>query len=65
MTDPFFLTVEEVIGLHGDQLDEFGGIHGIRDEGLLESAVMTPQLVSAANIFIPIFLKWQLHMPSI
>ena len=43
MTDPFFLTVEEVIGLHGDQIEEFGGIHGIRDEGLIESAVMTPQ----------------------
>ena len=65
MTNPFFLTVEEVFVLHKNQIEEFGGIHGIRDEGLLESAVMTPQLVSAANIFIPIFLKWQLHMPSI
>ena len=43
MTDPIFLTVGEVIGLHQNQIDEFGGIHGIRDEGLLESAVMTPQ----------------------
>ena len=43
MIDPIFITVEEVLVLHQDQIEEFGGIHGIRDEGLLESAVMTPQ----------------------
>lgn len=43
MMDPTFLTVKEVLLLHQDQINEFGGIHGIRDEGLLESAVMTPQ----------------------
>ena len=43
MIDPIFLTVKEVSVLHQDQIEVFGGIHGIRDEGLLESAVMTPQ----------------------
>ena len=43
MIDPVFLSVDEVLTLHQDQIDEFGGIHGIRDQGLLESAVMTPQ----------------------
>lgn len=43
MIDPTFLDIDDVLDLHADQIDEFGGIHGIRDQGLLESAVMTPQ----------------------
>lgn len=43
MTDPRFLTLDEVYIIHDEQLDAFGGIHGVRDEHLLESAVMTPQ----------------------
>jgi len=43
MIEPTFLTVDEVLELHAEQLDAYGGIHGIRDETLLESAVMTPQ----------------------
>ena len=37
--DPIFLTVAEVLGLHSDQIREFGGGEGIRDQGALESAV--------------------------
>jgi len=37
--DTVFLTVNEVLGLHSDQIREFGGAAGIRDQGLLESAV--------------------------
>lgn len=43
MIDPTFLDTDDVLDLHADQIDAFGGIHGIRDQGLLESAVMTPQ----------------------
>lgn len=43
MIEPIFLTVAEVLGIHREQLDAYGGIHGIRDQTLLESAVMTPQ----------------------
>lgn len=43
MIEPIFLDVEDVLDLHYDQIEAFGGIHGIRDKGLLESAVMTPQ----------------------
>lgn len=43
MTDPKFLTLEDVFVIHEEQLAAFGGLVGIRDEGLLESAVMTPQ----------------------
>jgi death-on-curing protein len=43
VTDPgsafTFLTVEDVLSLHDDVVNTWGGTHGIRDRGLLESAV--------------------------
>ena len=36
------LTKKQIILLHDQLIDETGGAHGIRDEGLLESAVLTP-----------------------
>jgi death on curing protein len=38
-----YLTVAEVLTIHKQQIDEYGGIDGIRDSGLLESAVFRPQ----------------------
>jgi death on curing protein len=37
-----FLTVDHAISIHALQLREFGGLDGIRDFGLLESAVFAP-----------------------
>ena len=39
---PLFLTVEDVLALHDDQLRLFGGSAGVRDAGALDSAVATP-----------------------
>jgi len=41
--EPTFLSVDEVIFLHDEQLVRFGGAAGIRDLDLLASAVGTPQ----------------------
>jgi death on curing protein len=38
-----YLTVAEVIAIHHHQIEEYGGIHGLRDQGVLESAVFRPQ----------------------
>lgn len=43
MSEPDFLTVEEVLLIHDEQIKEYGGIHGIRNKGLLESAAMMPR----------------------
>jgi death on curing protein len=43
METPIFLRIDEVIRLHDLQLDHFGGLEGLRDMGLLESAVAMPQ----------------------
>jgi death-on-curing protein len=39
-----YLTLEEVVVLQQSLINEFGGHHGIRDRGALESALMRPQL---------------------
>ena len=36
---PLFLTLDEVLSLHAEQIRLFGGSSGIRDVGLLESAM--------------------------
>lgn len=36
------LTKAQVLMLHGQMIDETGGSHGLRDEGLLESALASP-----------------------
>ena len=38
-----YLTVAEAIEMHRQLIDEFGGIHGLRDQGLLEAAIFRPQ----------------------
>jgi death-on-curing protein len=36
---PKFLPLEAVLAIHHDQVSTFGGSHGLRDQGLLESAL--------------------------
>ncbi len=38
-----FLTLDEVLALHADQIARYGGRPGVRDIGLLESALATPK----------------------
>jgi death-on-curing protein len=33
----------EVLAMHVDQIERYGGSHGVRDPGLLESALFRPQ----------------------
>ena len=42
----YFLTIEEVVAVHADQIDRYGGDSGLRDRGLLESAVHAAQNVA-------------------
>ncbi len=43
MPPRIYPTVAETIETHRLLIEEFGGLHGIRDTGLLESAVLRPQ----------------------
>ena len=40
---PLFLTLEEVLEIHRNQIDLYGGGAGVRDLGLLQSALAAPQ----------------------
>ena len=43
MAEPVFLTLGEVLEIHIDQVSRYGGRPGIRDLGLLKSALAMPQ----------------------
>ncbi len=43
MSEPAWLELQEVLLIHQKMIDHFGGSHGIRDEGLLQSALMRPK----------------------
>jgi len=38
-----YLTLAEILAIHGDQLERYGGAEGVRDGGLLEAALYRPQ----------------------
>ncbi len=41
MTD--YVTIVEALAIHIDQIQRYGGLAGVRDQGLLESALLRPQ----------------------
>lgn len=43
MKDPLWLTKEMILSIQSRLLARFGGLAGLRDEGLLESALNRPQ----------------------
>ncbi len=42
MKDPRFLALAEVFDIHADQVRRYGGSSGVRDQGMLESALGQP-----------------------
>ncbi len=43
MPTPNFVSKSMVLSIHARQIERFGGTPGVRDEGLLESALAQPQ----------------------
>jgi death-on-curing protein len=43
--EPVFLTRDQVDTIHRDQIEAWGGLHGIRSEDALESAIAQPMNV--------------------
>jgi len=53
-----YLTAEQVVLIHAFVVDETGGLHGVRDLGLLESAVARPQATFEGEDLHPnLFIK--------
>ena len=43
MPERIYLTIAEVLAIHKLQIEQYGGMDGLRDQGLLEAAVFRPQ----------------------
>ena len=57
MTD--YLTVVEVLAMHVDQIERYGGSHGVRDAGLLEAALFRPQTGYYADLIEEAAALWE------
>ena len=53
MKAPTFLTLDEVLAIHADQVERYGGLPGVRDLGLLESALAAPQAGFGGQVLHP------------
>ena len=43
--EPYFLTRGQIDTIHWDQIEAWGGLHGLRSDNALESAIAQPQNV--------------------
>ncbi|MBV8808808.1 MAG: type II toxin-antitoxin system death-on-curing family toxin [Acidobacteriaceae bacterium] len=57
MTD--HLTVAEVLAIHADQIERYGGARGVRDYGLLEAALYRPQTGYYADLIEEAAALWE------
>jgi death on curing protein len=57
MTD--FLTVAEVLAMHADLIERYGGTQGVRDQGLLEAALYRPQTGYYADLIEEAAALWE------
>ncbi len=54
-----FLTLAEVLAIHADQIERFGGTQGVRDMGLLEAALYRPQTGYYADLIEEAAALWE------
>lgn len=57
MTD--YLTVADVLAIHEDQIERYGGAHGVRDYGALEAALYRPQTGYYADLIAETAALWE------
>ena len=66
MANIIFLTFEQVLTIHDNQIETYGGSHGIRDLALFESAIMRPQTTFGGKDLYPsVFEKAAILMHSL
>ena len=47
---PTFLSLDEIVAIHRDQIAHYGGTEGVRDWGLLQSAIAMPAASFAGQL---------------
>jgi death on curing protein len=60
VSEPDFLTLDEVLGIHADQIRVYGGASGLRDLALLRSAIAMPETTfDGEYLRIPMYSRWR------
>ena len=54
-----WLTVADILAIHADQIERYGGSFGLRDAGLLEAALFRPQTGYYADVFEQAAALWE------
>lgn len=57
MHNPKFIEKEDVLSIHDKQIRLYDGLSGIRDEGLLESAISQPQATFGGELLHPTIVE--------
>lgn len=61
-----YLSLEEILRLHFQVIEDFGGSHGVRDEGRIESVVAAPaQEAFGVEQYESVFAKAAVYMRNI
>lgn len=56
MTDVTYITLDEVLAIHDDMVERYGGSFGIRDLGLIQSAIARPKATFGGVDLYPIII---------
>lgn len=59
MEGAYYLDIEDVLLLHGRQIERFGGAPGVRDAGLIEAALARPQSGYYADLLEEAAALWE------
>ena len=57
MHSPKFIEKQDVLSIHSKQINLYGGSLGIRDEGLLDSAIYQPQATFGGELLHPTIVE--------
>ena len=56
---PWFLDIDHTLKLHLSLIETYGGVDGIRDNGLLQSALAMPQASFGGSTCTRTYSKWR------
>jgi len=54
-----YIRVDDILAIHADQIERYGGAEGIRDPGLLEAALFRPQTGYYATLIDEAAALWE------
>jgi len=61
-----YLSLEDILRLHYMLVEDFGGMHGVRDEGRLKSVVEAPQaVIYSTEQYATVYEKAAVYMRTI